>query len=127
VAPKASHLREALCWAYQALGSDSVTGGDEVFRDLVLARIVGPTSKADSLQVLAEIGVTAIGYRTVPNRKCAKHYRSMRRPCGVGSGLSGALRRKHPLFRNRQTLTAADPLPDDLREALAKINADNAH
>jgi hypothetical protein len=27
----------------------------------------------------------------------------------------------------RQTLTAADPLHDDLREALAKINADNAH
>ena len=27
----------------------------------------------------------------------------------------------------RQTLTAADPLPDDLCEALAKINADNAH
>ena len=27
----------------------------------------------------------------------------------------------------RQTLTAADPLPDDLRDALATINADRAH
>ena len=27
----------------------------------------------------------------------------------------------------RQTLTAADPLPDDLREALATINARHAH
>jgi hypothetical protein len=27
----------------------------------------------------------------------------------------------------RQTLTAADPLPDDLRDILAKINADHAH
>jgi len=27
----------------------------------------------------------------------------------------------------RQTLTAANPLPDDLREALTKINADKAH
>ena len=27
----------------------------------------------------------------------------------------------------RQILTAADPLPDDLRDALAKINADHAH
>ena len=26
-----------------------------------------------------------------------------------------------------QTLTAADPLPDDLREALIKIRADGAH
>ena len=27
----------------------------------------------------------------------------------------------------KQTLTAADPLPDDLREALIKIRADGAH
>jgi len=27
----------------------------------------------------------------------------------------------------RQTLTAADPLPDDLRQALAKISAGHAH
>ena len=27
---------------------------------------------------------------------------------------------------SRQTLAAADPLPDDLREALAEINTDNA-
>jgi hypothetical protein len=68
VASKASHLREALCWAYQALGSDSATGGDEVFRDLVLAPIVEPISKADSLRVLAEIGVAAIDYRTMTRR-----------------------------------------------------------
>ena len=28
------------------------TGGDEVFRDLVLARIIEPTSKLDSARVL---------------------------------------------------------------------------
>ena len=28
---------------------------------------------------------------------------------------------------NRQTLTAADRLPDDLRDILATINADHAH
>jgi hypothetical protein len=53
---------------YQALGSDSATGGDEVFRDLVLAPIVEPISKADSLRVLAEIGVAAIDYRTMTRR-----------------------------------------------------------
>ena len=31
------------------------------------------------------------------------------------------------ILSGRQTLTAADPLPDDLREALAKITAHNAH
>ena len=32
-----------------------------------------------------------------------------------------------PIQAGRQILTAADPLPDDLREALAKINTDHAH
>src|SRR5271166_3350016 len=44
VGSKASHLWEALCRAYQALGLDTATGGDEVLRDLVLARIIEPTS-----------------------------------------------------------------------------------
>jgi Transposase DDE domain len=68
VASKASHLWEALCRAYQVLGFDADTGGDEVFRDLVLARIIEPTSKADSLRVLAETGVESVDYRTVTRR-----------------------------------------------------------
>jgi len=65
---KASHLWDALCRAYQILGFDTATGGDEVFRDLVLARIVEPTSKQDSLRVLAETGVDPVDYRTVTRR-----------------------------------------------------------
>ena len=41
---------------------------DEVFRDLVLARIIEPASKLDSLRVLEEAGVTAASYRTVLRR-----------------------------------------------------------
>ena len=44
-----SHLWNALCVAYRVLGFESVTKGDNVFRDLVLARIIEPTSKADAL------------------------------------------------------------------------------
>ena len=37
--PRSSaHLWEALCAAYRVLGFDAAAGGDEVFRDLVLAR-----------------------------------------------------------------------------------------
>ena len=43
------HLWDALCQAYDLLGFDQATGGDEVFRQLVLARIIEPTSKQDSL------------------------------------------------------------------------------
>lgn len=62
------HLWEALCRAYDALGFDVATGGDEVFRQLVLARIVEPTSKEDSIRVLDEIGVNATSYRTIKRR-----------------------------------------------------------
>ena len=40
------HLWDALGAAYDALGFDAAAGGDEVFRQLVLARIIEPTSKA---------------------------------------------------------------------------------
>jgi Transposase DDE domain len=62
---RAGHLWDGLGRAYQVLGLDRAAGGDEVFRDLVLARIIEPTSKADSLRVLAETGVESVCYRTV--------------------------------------------------------------
>jgi len=65
VSSRAGHLWDGLCRACRVLGSDRATGGDEVFRDLVLARIIEPTSKIDSMRVLAETGVGAVCYRTV--------------------------------------------------------------
>jgi hypothetical protein len=41
VAPKASHLWDGLYRAYQILGFDNATGGDEVFRDLVATPLTG--------------------------------------------------------------------------------------
>jgi hypothetical protein len=38
---------------------------DAVFRDLVIARIVEPTSKLDSLRVLADLGAEPVAYPTV--------------------------------------------------------------
>ena len=56
---QSSHLWEGLCRAYGVLGFDGVLGGDEVLRDLVLARIIEPTSKIDAERVLTETGVAA--------------------------------------------------------------------
>jgi hypothetical protein len=53
------HLLDALGRGYDALGFAAATGRDEVFRALVLARIIEPTSKLDSLRVLAEAGMPA--------------------------------------------------------------------
>ena len=62
------HLLDALSRAYDALGFPQATGHDEVFRQLVLARIIEPASKQDSLRVLEEAGVTPASYRTLKRR-----------------------------------------------------------
>lgn len=68
VGSKTGHLWDALCRAYDSLGFDKATGGDEVFRALVLARIIEPTSKLDALRVLEETGVDSVSYRTLTRR-----------------------------------------------------------
>jgi hypothetical protein len=65
---KSALLWEALCAAYARLGFDGAAGGDEVFQQLVLARIIEPTSKADSLRVIEETGVAPVSYPTLNRR-----------------------------------------------------------
>jgi hypothetical protein len=62
------HLRDALCCAYDALGFPQATGDDEVFRQLVLARIIEPASKQDSLRVPEEARAAAPSYPTLNRR-----------------------------------------------------------
>jgi hypothetical protein len=68
VSSRMSHLWDALSRAYDALGFAEAAGGDEVFRLLVAARIVEPTSKRDSLRVLSEVGIDPVSYRTLMRR-----------------------------------------------------------
>jgi hypothetical protein len=65
---RAAHLWEVLCRAYDVLGFDEAADTDEVFRQLVLARISEPTSKVDSLRVLDETGVAGPSYPTLNRR-----------------------------------------------------------
>ena len=62
------HLWEALCLAYAGLGFDAACGHDEVFQALVLARVIEPVSKLDTIRVLEEIGIVAPSYRTIVRR-----------------------------------------------------------
>ncbi len=61
-------LAGALGHAYRVLGFDQASGGDEVFAQLVLARIIEPVSKADSLRVLEEAGLGGPSYATLKRR-----------------------------------------------------------
>jgi hypothetical protein len=65
---KSAHLWDALCAAYAMLGFEQAADGDEAFRQLVLARIIEPTSKADSLRVIEETGVAPVSYPTLNRR-----------------------------------------------------------
>jgi len=59
--------------AYARLGFDTVD--DDVFRQLVLARVVEPTSKADTIRVLDELGIPAPSLRTIWRTlgRCVEH------------------------------------------------------
>jgi hypothetical protein len=63
-----THLWDGLYTAYRVLGFELVTKGDNVFRDLVLARIIEPTSKVDAERVLSEVGLRAASYATLKRR-----------------------------------------------------------
>jgi hypothetical protein len=77
-------LLDALGRAYDAFGFPQATGGGEVFRQIVLARIIGPASRQDSLRVLEEAGVPAPSYPALSRRLPAWAGDSWRQ------GLSGA-------------------------------------
>jgi Transposase DDE domain len=61
-------LLDALDRGYRVLGLDAAAGRDEVFFQLVAARIIEPVSKLDSLRVLEEAGVAPASYPTVNRR-----------------------------------------------------------
>ena len=63
-------LYELLGAVYDWLGFGAAD--DPVFRDLVIARIVEPTSKLDALRVLADLGAELVSYKTID-----RHIRSI--------------------------------------------------
>jgi hypothetical protein len=56
-------LYDVLGAVYDWLGFDTVDDG--VFRNLVIARIVEPTSKVDASRVLTDLGADTVSYRTI--------------------------------------------------------------
>ena len=88
------HLVDALEHAYRVLGLEEAAGGDEVFRHLVLARIIEPVSKLDSLRVLEEAGVAPASYPTLKRRLPVYAEEAWRRrlsaACAAHAGLGPA-------------------------------------
>src|SRR3954469_727921 len=68
VSTRMALLWDALGQVFDLLGFDAAGEGDEVFRQLVLARIIEPSSKLDAARVLQEVGVQPCSYPTLKRR-----------------------------------------------------------
>ena len=89
-----AHLWDALGQVFDLLGFDAASEGDEVFRQLVLARIIEPSSKLDAARVLQEVGIAACSYPTLKRRLPVYARQSWRHAlaaaCAAHAGLSTA-------------------------------------
>ena len=68
VGQRAGYLLDCIDACFNELGLAAASGDDPVFRDLVRARIIHPGSKLDSIETLAEVGITSASYRTIQRR-----------------------------------------------------------
>jgi hypothetical protein len=94
ISSQMTHLWGGLCAAYPILGFESAAKGDNVFRDLALARIIEPTSKIDAEGVLTEVGVepgsSATVKRRLPIYAQPGWRQSLTRACAARAGLGPA-------------------------------------
>jgi len=111
------HLRDALCRAYDAVGLDRAAGGDEVFRQLVLARIIEPAGKQDSLRVLAEAGVGAASYPTLDRRLPAYAKQAWRQQLSAACAAHAALGPATLVLYDVSTLYFETDYGDGFRES----------
>jgi hypothetical protein len=109
-------LLDALSRAYDVLGFDRAAGGDEVFRDLVLARIIEPASKLDSLRVLEEAGAAVTSYRTVLRRLPAYAKQAFRQELSAACAAHARLGRASLVLYDVSTLYFETDAGDGFRE-----------
>jgi hypothetical protein len=109
-------LLDALGRAYDVLGFGRASGGDDVFRDLVLARIVEPVSKLDSLRVLEEAGVVPASYATLKRRLPAYAKDSWRRKISAACAAHARLGRASLVLYDVSTLFFETDEGDGFRE-----------
>ena len=100
-------LWEVLHGVYQRLGLGDATGGDRAFEQMVLARLIEPTSKAQVPRVLSDLGggKSACGPCSAPWGAAGSGATARRslRPCSSTSPTPPvwpcACRRHHAVFR----------------------------
>lgn len=110
------HLWDAMARAYEVLGFEGATGGDEVFDALVLARIIEPTSKLDSLRVIAEAGLDPPSYATLKRRLPAFAQESWRQALAAACAAHAELGAASLVLYDVSTLHFVTDTGDGFRE-----------
>src|SRR5215472_4793241 len=109
-------LLDALERGYRVLGLDRAAGGDAVFFQLVLARIIEPVSKLDSARVLEEAGLAPAPYRTVTRRLRAYAKDSWREQISAACAAHARLGRASLVLYDVSTLYFETDEGDGFRE-----------
>lgn len=110
---------DALCSVYARLGFNTAADDDDVFAHLLLARIIEPTSKADSLRVLGEAGI-AVSYATLKRRLYSYADDAWRRGLATACAAQARLRWRStmcPRCTSRPTPGTGSASPGSLRNA----------
>lgn len=110
-------LVEVVAGSWRRLGLDRI--GDEAFFQLVLARLVEPTSKLDSLRVIADLGLEPVHLSTVKRclKRCTERgYRDRVSAACFGHVWSGAGGDVALLLYDVTTLYFEAPKEDEFRK-----------
>jgi Transposase DDE domain len=111
------HLLDALTHAWRVLGLEQAACGDEVFLLLVLARIIEPVSKLDSLRVLAEAGFAGPSYATLKRRLPAYAKEDWRQRLSAACAAHARLGRASLVLYDVSTLYFETDKGDGFRES----------
>jgi len=109
-------LLDALSRGYDVLGFERASGRDEVFCGLVLARIIEPVSKLDSLRVLEEAGAGVTSYRTVLRRLSGYAQEAFRQGLSAACAAHARLGRASLVLVDVSTLYFETDAGDGFRE-----------
>ena len=109
ISRRSGWLIEVLRSAYRRLGLGEAVGGDRAFEQMVLARLVEPTSKAQVPRVLSDLGLEPVTVRTLFRSLARAHERGYRESLSNAlfehvtntSGLALCLYDVTPLLRGR--------------------------
>ncbi len=115
-AEKAGFLLDCIDHCYTRLGMDSATDGDQVFADLVRARIIHPGSKLDSIETLAEVGVASASYRTIQRHLPRFAKESFREILSQALADHAGIGKGSFILYDVTTLYFETDTPDDLRK-----------